>query len=310
MSTPEPSVLPVSVVIPAYNRAGTIRAAIESVLRQTWQAFELVVVDDGSSDGTLEAASKVRDSRLRLVENPRNMGAAGARNTGVAEARGTWIAFQDSDDEWLPEKLEKQMTRLATPGTDHVGAYCGLLTIGDLDETPGERVRLRYIPDPEVTPAEGRILESLMKVNLISTQTLVVRRDLFLDLGRFDEETTPIEDWDFVLRLAQHGTIAFVDEPLVHQRFSPNSITRGVERRLRSHHLMVEKNMALFETRPDLLALQYYKIAGGWRRLGNLAEARRHLALARRVRPAYPRPWAMSLWVAALGLAPRRPPQA
>ena len=104
---------PVSVVIPAYNRAATIGAAIESVLRQTWEDFELVVVDDGSTDGTLEAARRIADPRLRVVAAPHNMGAAGARNLGVAEARGTWIAFQDSDDEWLPEKLAKQMARLA-----------------------------------------------------------------------------------------------------------------------------------------------------------------------------------------------------
>ena len=93
---------PVSVVIPAYNRAATIGAAIDSVLRQTWEDFELVVVDDGSTDGTLAAARAVTDPRLRVVAAPHNLGAAGARNLGVAEARGTWIAFQDSDDEWLP----------------------------------------------------------------------------------------------------------------------------------------------------------------------------------------------------------------
>ena len=106
---------PVSVVIPAYNRAPTIGAAIDSVLRQTFTDFELVVVDDGSTDGTLTAARAIADPRLRVIAAPQNMGAAGARNLGVAEARGTWIAFQDSDDEWLPEKLAKQMARLATP---------------------------------------------------------------------------------------------------------------------------------------------------------------------------------------------------
>ena len=146
---------------------------------------------------------------------------------------------------------------------------------------------------------------------MISTQTLVVRRDLFLELGCFDEDTTPIEDWDFVLRLACRGPIAFVDEPLVHQRFSPNSITRAAERRLRSRHRMVAKNIALFEGRPDLLARQYYILAGDSRMAGNLAEARRYLALARRTHPASPRPWAMSLYVAALSLiAPFRGPSA
>src|SRR5262245_12992873 len=103
----------VSVVLPAYNRAGSIGGAIPSVLRQTWADFELIVIDDGSEDGTLEAAAGIRDPRLRLIAGQSNRGAAAARNRGAAVARADWIAFQDSDDEWLPEKLEKQMARLA-----------------------------------------------------------------------------------------------------------------------------------------------------------------------------------------------------
>ena len=178
------------------------------------------------------------------------MGAAGARNLGVAEARGDWVAFQDSDDEWLPTKLEKQMARLLAPGAGFVGAYCGLLTLGGLDDRAGERLRLRYVPDPAIVPAEGDILTPLLFANMISTQTLVVRRDVILELGRFDEDTTPIEDWDFVIRLSRRGPIAFVDEPLVHQRFSPNSITRDTARRLTSRIRLVEKNLDAFAATP------------------------------------------------------------
>jgi glycosyltransferase involved in cell wall biosynthesis len=298
------------VVIPAYNRAATIGAAIASVLRQTWRDFELVVVDDGSTDGTLEAARAVADPRLRVVAAPRNLGAAGARNLGVAEARGTWVAFQDSDDEWLPEKLAKQMARLATPppdGAEWGGCYCGLLTVGALDARPGERTTLRYVPDPSLALVEGDILDTLLAGNVISTQTLVVRRDLFLDLGRFDEATTPIEDWDFALRLANRGPIAFVDEPLVHQHFSPDSITRWTKRRVESRQRLLDKNMNLYSPRPQRLAWQYYVLAGDSRMAGDLAAARHYLALARKIRPASPRSWAMSLYIAALGLlAPLR----
>jgi glycosyltransferase involved in cell wall biosynthesis len=301
MSPIPPPAPQVSVVIPAYNRAAAIAAAIESVLRQTWGDFELIVVDDGSTDGTLAAAAEVKDPRVRLIANPRNMGAAGARNTGVAEARGTWVAFQDSDDEWLPGKLEKQMARLAA-NPDFVAAYCGLLTVGGLDARPGERTELRYVPDPSVKPAEGDILEPLLERNMISTQTLVVRRDIFLALGCFDEATTPIEDWDFALRLAHRGPIAFVDEPLVHQRFSPNSISRWTRRRHESRQHLVAKNMPLFASRPHLLARQYYILASDNRKAGDLAAARRYLALARKTHVLSPRPWAMSLYVAGLSL--------
>lgn len=293
---------PVSVVIPAYNRAATIRAAIESVLRQSFADFELVVVDDGSTDGTLDAAAAVDDPRLRLVPAPRNLGAAGARNLGVAEARAPLVAFQDSDDEWLPTKLEKQMARLAA-APDRIGCYCGLLVVGALDPRPGERTRLAYNPPPETLPVEGDILAPMLGRNLVSTQTLVVRRDAFRDLGGFDEGMPALEDWDFAIRLAARGPLAFVDEPLVLQRFSENSLTRHADRQLAAQARMVEKNLALYEARPDALAGQYYALAGLARRLGRYGEARALLARARRVRPANPRPWAMSLYVAALGLA-------
>ena len=289
------TVPPVSVVIPAYNRAATIGAAIESVLAQTWADFELLVVDDGSTDETLAEAARVIDPRIRLIENPRNMGAAGARNTGISEARGTWIAFQDSDDEWLPTKLEKQMGRLLVPGAVHVGAYCGLLTLGLLADRPGDRLRLRYVPDSDIVRVDGEITASLLHANMISTQTLVVRRDLILELGRFDEDTTPIEDWDFVIRLAQRGSIAFVDEPLVHQRFSENSITRNTARRLRSRIRLVDKNIEIYRRHPAALARQYLIIANGLREEGDLGAARGYISRAVRRDPSSLRIWARAV---------------
>jgi len=277
---------PVSVVIPAWNRAASIEAAITSVLRQTWTDFELIVVDDGSCDGTLAAAARVRDPRLRLVESRRNLGAAGARNLGATQARGAWIAFQDSDDEWLPEKLEKQMARLLAPGAAYVGGYCGLLSLGWIDDAPDARLAVRYLPGPAATPAEGDILTPLLTDNMISTQTLVVRRDRFHDLGGFDPGTTPIEDWDFAIRLAQAGPIAFVDEPLVHQRFSPNSITRDTAAKLAGRIRLVERNRAAFARHPALLARQYRYIANSffWERRDRGA-ARRWLGRALRADP-------------------------
>jgi glycosyltransferase involved in cell wall biosynthesis len=292
------------VVIPAYQRAATIVAAIDSVLRQTWSDFELIVVDDGSTDGTAAAAATVADPRLRLVRLPANRGAAAARNAGAAQARGRWIAFQDSDDEWLPEKLARQLARLETrPGA--VAAYCGLLTVGALEADGSGRTRILYTPPPETRVVEGRIQPTLLRQNVMSTQTVVVRRDVFLSLGGFDESLPAMEDWEFAIRLAGAGEIAFVDAPLVHQRFSANSLTRNLEKQRRAHALILEKSLPLYAGHPDLLAWQHYVLAGLSRRAGDLAAARRQLARARAVRPAAPRTLAralaMSLYVAALG---------
>jgi GT2 family glycosyltransferase len=289
---PEPPAPPVSVVLPAYNRAGTIRAAIDSVLRQTFADFELLVVDDCSTDGTREVVAEVRDPRLRLIAMPANRGAAAARNAGIGEARGAWVAFQDSDDEWLPLKLEKQMARLAEPG--FVAAYCGMLVIGRPDGRDGARPEVRYVPRPDIAVVEGDILPSLMRASILSTQTLVARRDALVTIGGFDESFRALIDRECALRLARLGPIACVDEPLVLQRFSANSITRETALRAEAKTRLVEKHLDLLRGHPGHLAELYYSIAHDRRTSGDLAGARRALAAARALRPLSPRYWAMT----------------
>jgi glycosyltransferase involved in cell wall biosynthesis len=300
------------VVIPAFNRAGSIRPAVESVLRQTYPDFELLVVDDGSTDGTQDAVRAIPDPRLRLIETPRNMGASAARNLGIAEARGTWVAFQDSDDEWLPLKLERQMARLAAPcvesGAGHVAAYCGMIILGEPfgEGAPAGRLVARYFPGPEETEVEGDLLPALLRTSLVSTQTLVARRDRLREVGGFDPSLRALIDWDCVLRLAPLGPIAFVDEPLVLQRFSPDSITRDRRRKLEAQTQVLGKHAALFARHPALHARQHYVVAGGHRLLGDLPAARAALARARALDPRNPRYWARGLHLATLSLAPRR----
>lgn len=298
---------PVSVVVPAYNRADSIRLAIDSVLRQTWGDFELLVIDDGSTDGTREAVRAIGDPRLRLIETPRNMGASAARNLGIEAARGEWVAFQDSDDEWLPLKLEKQMARLMAPGAAFVAGYCGMLILGEpFGEAPGGRLRARYFPDPAEAEVEGDLRLALLRTSLISTQTLVARRDLLLEIGGFDPELRALIDWDCVLRLAPLGPIAFVDEPLALQRFSANSITRDRARKLASQARIAEKHAAALAAHPAIHARHHYVMAGGHRLTGDIPAARAALARARALQPANPRYWAMSLLLAGRALASGR----
>lgn len=287
----------VSVVIPAFNRVGTIRVAVESVLLQSYADFEILVVDDGSSDHTMDRLADIDDTRLRLLSNPHNMGVSAARNTGIRNARGAWVAFQDSDDEWMPGKLEKQMARIASLGPDCVGAYCGMTIVGSPSTLPSEAASERYFPDETFGIREGDLLSALLRTSLISTQTLIARRDLLTRIGGFDEALPALVDWDCVLRLARLGPFAFVDEPLVRQYFSENSITRSREKRAFARERIVEKNKDLLQLAPELFAEHYRSIAGESRRLGDFSSARSAILNALRVRSFDYRLWAILIYL-------------
>jgi glycosyltransferase involved in cell wall biosynthesis len=276
----------VSVVIPAYNRAATIRAAVESVLRQSFADLELIVVDDGSADGTMAALDGIADPRLRRLAHPHNRGVSAARNTGIRAARAPWVAFQDSDDVWLPDKLERQMARLAAADPATVACYCGMAII-EPNATYG-RTRLRYHPGSVDTVVEGDISASILAHSLVSTQTLVARRDALEAIGGFDEALPALVDWDCAIRLARCGPFAFIDAPLVHQMFSDNSITRSRAKRAEARRRLCEKHAALYAGRPALLARHWVRVAGDFRALGDRKAARAALARARALRPLDP----------------------
>ena len=108
--------------------------------------MEIIVVDDCSDDDTVAVIRSIEDPRIRVIELSENSGPSVARNRGIEAARGAWVAFQDSDDEWLPEKIEQQMARIATLGPDCVAAYCGMAVEGSLRATDNSRVQVRYLP--------------------------------------------------------------------------------------------------------------------------------------------------------------------
>jgi glycosyltransferase involved in cell wall biosynthesis len=287
----------VSVVIPAFNRELSIRTAVLSVVRQTMAPLEVIVVDDGSSDSTAAVVEGMGEPLVRLIQQE-NGGISAARNTGIRAARGDWVAFQDSDDEWLVTKLERQFAARAADPAAPAAIYCGMVIAGAIEDADGAgqgRRRIAYHPAPSVPAISGNLVPTLLRTNPISTQTLVARRETLHAAGLFDTAMKSLVDWDIAIRLARLGPIGFLDEPLVVQRFTPNSITRDMAKRIDSWIHMLGKYADLYAADPDAHLAHLLKIAGSLRRLGQHDRAAEFLARARALAPLSPRTRALSL---------------
>lgn len=184
----------VSVVIPVFNRAHTLRRAIESVRMQDVAAWELIVVDDGSTDRGDDIPESYGDPRIRLIRHATNRGAAAARNTGVQAARGRYVAFLDSDDEWLPGKLRAQVDAMEGGAAPPQALCTGFILHR---EGTGRRSKRR----PQ---ADGTWFETILDGCYVSPgSTLMVRRDCFTAVGPLDEALPRLEDWDWLLRCVE-----------------------------------------------------------------------------------------------------------
>lgn len=200
---------PVSVIIPTYNRAYRITTSIQSVLNQTYSELEVIVVDDGSTDNTEEVISAIGDSRLKYHRLEENKGAANARNIGVSLAHNEVIAFNDSDDVWHPDKLEKQINYWNN-SPESVLVYCAYKI-----DLPGGGILQIPSPDEEIDMLEGDIFYYLLIRSTIGTPTMVLRKSFFEELGGFDTSYPVMEDWEFAIRMSRLGKISYVNEPLL-----------------------------------------------------------------------------------------------
>jgi len=209
----------VSVVIPTYNRADKVRRAIECVLAQTYAACEIIVVDDGSTDGTREVAQGFGRNPSSAVPvryaYQEQQGPSGARNTGIYTANGDWVAFLDSDDRWLPEKLERQVRALEVFGSEYGACFTDARHVNNSDwrRTVFEQSDGPFETSMGVLQNAPRVIANAN--HGIRVQTLVVRRDVIDRSGGFDPHLRICEDNDFVFRLALHTHYCYVNEALV-----------------------------------------------------------------------------------------------
>ena len=208
----------VSVIIPTRDRCDRLRLTLRSALAQRGVAFEVIVVDDGSSDGTARMIETLGDARIRLVRNEVSLGESGARNRGIEGASGTWIAFLDDDDLWAPDKLALQLDVLRA--TRRSWAYGGEVVIdGDLNVLHGA---------PPPTPEN--VAASLDRHNAVpaSASNVVVASELLARVGPFDTELRRTPDWDMWLRLVRAGPPAYVNRPIVAICVHPGNMSRDM----------------------------------------------------------------------------------
>jgi glycosyltransferase involved in cell wall biosynthesis len=247
----------VSVILPTYDRAPLLDRSIRSVLAQTYRNLELIIVDDGSKDDTESTVGGIGDPRITYCRLDWNRGPAAARNAGIDRARGEFLAFQDSDDEWLPNKLERHLEVFSGLG-DHVAVtYSDMLRI----DRAGNAT---YHRSPDIAP--GRLLNPDTKyydtygLGIIAT---VMRRSCFDQGIRFDEELRCFEDLELFLRMSARYRFHHIREPLVRYHEGDGVSTNLRRQLLARRGLLCRYREELIFRHPLFLALETLKVETG-----------------------------------------------
>lgn len=269
----------VSVIIPTYNRANLVGKAIKSVLSQTYQDFEIIVIDDGSTDNTEETVKSFNNFKIRYICHSDNRGISAARNTGIRASRGEYIALLDSDDEWLPEKLDKQI-KILQDGPPELGVvYSDLLYI---DENGKNMNKLR---NPK---KEGYIYEDLLGENCIGPpSTLLIRKECFHKVGLFDDLVNGMEDWDLSIRIAKYYRFSHIKIPLMKYRLHSNQISKNLRVKNIAAKRILVKYASELEIRRVAHSKHYFHIGNRFCHMGKTKEGQRYLLKAISLYPFY-----------------------
>ncbi|HWP58308.1 MAG TPA: glycosyltransferase family 2 protein [Candidatus Acidoferrales bacterium] len=283
----------VSVVIPTHNRAELLRAAVTSVLKQTFRDLEIVVVDDASTDDTQEVVRRLNadDGRIRYIRHATNRREAGTRNTGVGSARANYIAFLDDDDEWLPDKLQKQVDLMAHSAPRVGAVYTGFRQI---DRETG-KLLAEFVPRHR-----GDILSELCRGNCVGTpSTVLVKRQCFENVGRFDEAIAFGPDYDMWIRIAKDFHFEYLQEPLVN--YYVHKVKMSADDRLKITGLekQIAKHGPFFARDSKSFSRRYLSLGVLYCHTGDLARGRAALVRAIRTYPLDARPYFNLLLTAA-----------
>lgn len=251
----------VSVIIPTYNYGKYIERAIDSILTQTYQDFEIIVVDDGSTDNTGEIIRSKQNDKIRYFYQE-NKGAPSARNKGIKESIGKYIAFLDADDEWFPNKLEKQIDKFQKASVRVGLVYSGLIYIWKENE---DKV-IKIVPT-----LRGNIFDSFLKVSVLGSPTPLIKKCCFQKAGLFDERLPSCQDWDMWLRISKYYEVDFVSDILAKHHIHKNQITEKIELKIQGRKMMIKKYHDVLVNYPSILSIHFSElgklncVAGNWK---------------------------------------------
>jgi glycosyltransferase involved in cell wall biosynthesis len=284
----------VSVVIPTYNRSNFLRSAVASALAQTLQDFEIIVVDDASEDDTEKTIRDLGDDRIRFIRHDTNQGVAAARNTSVVNSKGKYIAFLDDDDEWFPEKLERQFSLLERSSKIIGGVYSGWLGV---DAASG---RILYQRTPT---RKGDIFAFMLaQDSLAPTSCFFLRKECFDKIGLFDVNFKYGEDFDMWLRIARAFHFDYVEEPLVKYSVpddSKLSLSSNLEARIKASEGQLKKYAGIIASDRRYHSRRYLGLGVLYCYNGNLRKGRQSFIRAIKIHPFEPRNYfnlCLSLW--------------
>ena len=269
----------VSVIIPTYNRAELLHSAMCSALKQTYTKFEIIVVDDKSTDHTQKVVQSFKDERIRYIRHDKNKGVSAARNTAVKAAKGEYIAFLDDDDEWLPNKLQKQVELLDRSQPNICGVYSKSLMI---DKLTGEAVSTNHQPDK----SKGNLLYQLVKKNPIHTPTVLVRKSCLENVGLFDETISYMEDRDLWIRLSMKWEFEYISQPLVRVYIHENAhLSKNLEGQTAGREKLLERYRDLFKKNRKSWGELYLCLGAQYCQLKEMKKGRKNIIKGIKIYP-------------------------
>ena len=264
----------VSIIIPTYNRSPFLGSAIESAVNQRFEDFEIIVVDDNSTDNSEEAVRSFRDKRIRYIRHEKNMGVSAARNTAIRASKGEYIAFLDDDDEWLPDKLHSQVELMDKSPANVCVVYSNRLVKDKLSD--------RIISaNPRAEKLSGNILYQLAIGNPIHTSTVLVRKRCLEEVGLFDETISYMEDRDLWMRLSIEWDFEYIDEVLVYKyAHKEDSLSENIKSITEGRETMLERYDYLFKGNRKICGKLYLSQGVCYCRLNNMKKGREKIVRA------------------------------